>query len=79
VLVSQAAAHAEAHGAPAGLALLDTLPGDAVKSYQPFWALRAHLLTRTGDAVAARQAYGLAIGLSEDPAVRQFLRRRTPD
>lgn len=79
VLVSQAAAHAEAHGAPAGLALLDALPGDAVKSYQPFWALRAHLLTRTGDAVAARQAYGLAIGLSEDPAVRQFLRRRTPD
>jgi predicted RNA polymerase sigma factor len=79
VLVSRAAAHAEAHGVRAGLDLLDALPADAVKSYQPYWALRAHLLTRGGDAAAARQAYGLAIGLSEDPAVRDFLRRRMPE
>ncbi len=78
VLVSRAAAHAEAQGAAAGLSLLDALPADRVKSYQPYWALRAHLLVRTNDATAAREAFGLAIGLSEDPAVREFLRRRIP-
>lgn len=78
VFVSRAAAHGEAHGAAAGLALLADLPEDAVRSYQPYWALRGHLLARSGDAAGAREALGLAIGLSEDPAVRAFLRARMP-
>lgn len=78
VLVSRAAAHGEAHGAQAGLAALEELPAEAVRSYQPYWALRGHLLARSGDAAAAREALGLAIGLSEDPAVRAFLRGRMP-
>ncbi|MHB2167076.1 RNA polymerase sigma factor [Alsobacter sp. R-9] len=76
--VSHAAAHAEASGPVAGLRLLDALPQDAVRSYQPYWALRAHLLARSGAVEEARAAFGLAIGLSEDPAVRDFLRTRCP-
>jgi RNA polymerase sigma-70 factor (ECF subfamily) len=76
--VSHAAAHAEASGPDTGLRLLDAMPQEAVRSYQPYWALRAHLLARTGAVEEARAAYHLAIGLSEDPAVRDFLRSRCP-
>jgi RNA polymerase sigma-70 factor (ECF subfamily) len=47
-----------------------------VGSYQPYWAARANLLARTGSHDAARHAYQLAIGLENDPAVREYLRRR---
>lgn len=75
--VAQAAAVAEAHGPAAGLTLLDSIDRGSVNTYQPFWAVRAHLLQRLGDAAAA-EAYDRAIGLTEDPATRQFLldRRR---
>ncbi len=68
-----AAALAEARGATAGLAALGTVLSEAVKAYQPYWALTAHLLKCLGRTDQARQAYASAIGLSEDPAVREFL------
>ena len=71
--VAFAAALAEARDADAGLAALDAVPPDAVRTYQPHWALRAHLLRCLGRASQAREAYARAIGLSEDPAVRDFL------
>ena len=40
----------------------------SVLNYQPYWAVRAHLLGLSGDVEAARDAYSRAIGLSEDPA-----------
>ena len=43
-IVGRAAAVAEARGAEIGMALLDEVPAEAVKSYQPYWALSAHLL-----------------------------------
>jgi RNA polymerase sigma-70 factor (ECF subfamily) len=46
-----------------------------VASYQPYWALRAHLLRREGAVDWALTAYNRAIGLSESPAVRNFLSR----
>ncbi len=70
--VAQAAAVAEAHGAAAGLALLDTIDSAAVATYQPFWAVRAHLLRQAGEAADAAEAYDRAIGLTEDPATRQI-------
>ena len=73
VLVSRAAALAEASGAETGLAALAELPPGDVLSYQPFWALKAHLLRRSGQDEAARNAYERAIGLTSDPAVRDFL------
>jgi RNA polymerase sigma-70 factor (ECF subfamily) len=74
--VGRAAAVAEARGAAAGWALLAALPADAVKSYQPYWALAAHLLERMERPEEAGAAYSRAIGLCEDPAMREFLAER---
>ncbi len=67
------AAVAEAKGPEAGLAVLDAIDVGAVSGYQPYWAVRAHLLHRLGKAREALDAFDRAIGLTEDPAVRQFL------
>src|SRR5882724_1216313 len=67
-----AAAVAEANGPGAGLAVLESIDPDAVSHYQPYWAVRAHLLQRLGKT-GASDAYDRAIGLAEDPAVRRFL------
>jgi RNA polymerase sigma-70 factor (ECF subfamily) len=74
--ISRAAAIAELHGPAAGLAALDEVPSGTVTAYQPYWAVRAHLLAGLNQADAAHQAYTRAIGLSEDEAVRRFLMRR---
>ena len=71
--VGCAAAVAEAEGPEAGLAVLDPIAPDAVSHYQPYWAVRAHLLQRLGKKREAADAYDRAIGLAEDPAVREFL------
>jgi RNA polymerase sigma-70 factor (ECF subfamily) len=68
-----AAALAEAHGPGAGLAALDEIELGSVSDYQPYWAVRAHLLQRLGKLREASDAFDRAIGLAEDPAVRQFL------
>jgi len=68
-----AAALAEANRAEQGLAALDAIDKDAVSAYQPYWAVRAHLLQRLGKGPEAQHAYDRAIGLAEDPAVREFL------
>jgi len=68
------AAHLDGpRGAAEGLAALDALDGARLAEYQPYWAARAALLARSGDAHAAAQAYQRAIGLESDPAVRRFL------
>jgi predicted RNA polymerase sigma factor len=71
-----AAAVGEANGPEAGLAVLDGIELDAVSAYQPYWAVRAHLLQRLGKTPEAAHAFDRAIGLAEDPAVRQFLLQR---
>ncbi len=71
-----AAAVAEAKGPEAGLAVLGTIDLGSVSGYQPYWAVRAHLLQRLGKTSEAADAFDRAIGLAEDPAVRQFLLQR---
>jgi predicted RNA polymerase sigma factor len=71
-----AAALAEANGAQAGLAVLDAIDQDAVSAYQPYWAVRAHLFQLLGKNSDAQHAYDRAIGLAEDPAVREFLLKK---
>jgi predicted RNA polymerase sigma factor len=71
-----AAVVAEAKGAGAGLAALDGIDADAISAYQPYWAVRAHLLQQLGKTPEALDAFDRAIGLTEDPAVRQFLLQR---
>lgn len=73
-LVGRVAALADAEGPAAGLAALAHLPDARTRDYQPFWALRAHLLARSGADVATTEAaFSRAAGLSEDPAVRAYL------
>ena len=74
--VGHAAAVAEARGPAAGLALLEGIDPDGAAGYQPFWAVRAHLLARQGLEREAREAFDRAIALSEDEAVRRFLLER---
>ena len=71
--VGYAAAVAEANRPEAGLAVLESMDPGAVSHYQPYWAVRAHLLQRLGKTREASDAYDRAIGLAADPAVREFL------
>ncbi len=52
-LVGRAAALGEVHGPAAGLAVLAELPPGTTHAYQPYWAVRAHLLAALGDPDAA--------------------------
>jgi len=73
--VAQAAAVRHVDGARAALALLDALPEEVVRNYQPAWVLRAHCLQDLGAAEDATAAGRRAVGLTEDPAVRSHLQR----
>ena len=75
-LVGRAAAVAEARGAEAGWELAAAIPHDEVSDYQPYWALAAHLLQRLGRSPEAEAACQRAIGLCEDPAMRDYLIER---
>lgn len=68
-----AAAVAEANGPEAGLSAMESIDPQAVSRYQPYWAVRAHLMQRLGKLREASEAFDRAVGLAEDPAVRQFL------
>ena len=71
--IGYAAALGEANGPQPGLEALDRIDREAVSGYQPYWAVRAHLLQRLDKTSEAADAFDRAIGLAEDPAVRQFL------
>jgi RNA polymerase sigma-70 factor (ECF subfamily) len=77
VAVNRVLASAEVRGPAAALAELAQLKSDVrLAEYQPYWAARADLLTKTGANRDAREAYEIAIGLERDPAVRKFLQQR---
>lgn len=69
--VGQAVAVAEAGEPDAALALLDALPPEAA-SYAPHWVARAHVLGLAG-APGRQAALQRAIGLTDDPRLRDFL------
>ncbi|WP_019956018.1 RNA polymerase sigma factor [Yoonia vestfoldensis] len=75
-LTGLAAATAAAGAPAAGLTVLDEVAPACAALYQPWWAVRAHLLAATGQAQAADLAYDRAIALSHDPAARVFLAAR---
>lgn len=75
--VGRAAAFASARGPAVGLAALDAIDRESVAAYQPYWAVRAHLLAALEMKEAARGAYARAIGLSEDRPAREFLMRQS--
>jgi RNA polymerase sigma-70 factor (ECF subfamily) len=74
--VGRAAAHAEVNGSAAALQFLDQINPILSSRYQPYWAVRAHLLDQLGSNAAAVAAYTSAIELTADEAVRGFLLQR---
>ncbi len=76
--LNAAAALARRDGPAAGLAAVDAALArfSALKSYQPYWALRADMLAQLGRAEQARAAYDEAIARERDGAVIRFLSRR---
>lgn len=75
--INRAIAVAQTRGPAAGLAALP-VPDSSTRllEYQPYWAARAELHARMGEARAARDAYDQAIGLAADQAVRRFLQKK---
>ncbi len=77
VAINRALAIAEMDGPDAALDAMPEVAADVrLAEYQPYWAARAELLARSGAYGEAREAYGIAIGLERDPAVRRFLQQR---
>lgn len=74
--VSRAVVIGETGGPAAGLAALDAVTDPRVEHFQPWWAARAHLLSRLGDMEGAAGAYARAIALSTDSAATAFLERQ---
>jgi RNA polymerase sigma-70 factor (ECF subfamily) len=74
--VGRAAAIAEVGGAASALSELDRIEDPSIKTYQPYWAVRAHLLKQLGRVGEACAAFDRAAGLAEDEAVRRFLLER---
>ena len=72
--VGHAVAVAEAGDPAAALALLDGVPAAAVQSYAPYWVARAHVMRQVG-AAGWEAAMQRAIGLTDDPRLRDFLAR----
>lgn len=74
VILNRAVARAELDGPQAALADLQPLEAEPrMRSYQPYWAAKAHLCSLAGDTAGAREALALAIGLSTDEAVKGYL------
>ena len=71
--ISRAAAIGEVDGAAPALAVLEAMDPDRVSQHQPWWATRAHLLSRAGRTAEAAEAFRRAAGLTSDPAVRRWL------
>ncbi len=76
-LIGHALALAEIDGPQAALSQLDLLDSEQVRSYLPYWAARAELLSRSSRFKDAFEAFGRAIGLASDPAIRSFLQERS--
>jgi RNA polymerase sigma-70 factor (ECF subfamily) len=75
--VGRAVALAQAGRLTAGLAALEEIPAERTVSYQPYWAARGHLLRLLGREDEAVQAFVRAASLTDDPALRNYLLRRS--
>ncbi len=74
--IGRCIAHSRVSGPEKGLKLLDELPAGPLADYLPYWAARAHLLTEADRKSEASMAFDRSIGLSTDPAMREYLRNR---
>jgi len=78
-LVGRAVAIAQAGEPAAGFAALEQIPSDRTANYQPYWAARGHLLRLLNRKDEAREAFGRAASLTDDPALREYLFQRSAE
>lgn len=76
VRLNRAVALAETDGPAAAIAELIALDAAALDNFQPYHAVSADLLRRTGRTEAAQAAYDRALALCAGPAERLWLERR---
>jgi predicted RNA polymerase sigma factor len=74
--VALAAVEGQIDGPEAGLRALDAIVDPAVDRFQPAWSTRAHLLAEVGRTEAAADAYRVAIELTTDQGVSDYLREQ---
>lgn len=79
VTVNRAAAHGQAHGPEAGLAILATLPADALVDYAQRAAVEGELLDAAGRHAAAAEAFRRAARTTVNLAERSLLERRASE
>jgi RNA polymerase sigma-70 factor (ECF subfamily) len=72
IQLNQAVAVSIASGPDNGLHLLDTL-ADELRAFAPFHLARADMLHRNGEHVAAREAYRVALDLTQNTVEREFI------
>ena len=75
-LVGRAVALAQAGQPVAGLTALEQLPASRIENYQPYWAVRGHLLQLLNEKDEAQKAFTRAASLTDDPALREHLFKR---
>jgi RNA polymerase sigma-70 factor (ECF subfamily) len=78
-LVGRAVALAQTGKLATGLAALEEIPASRVANYQPFWAARGHLLQLLNRKDEALKAFTRAASLTDDPALREYLFRRSAE
>ena len=71
--VARAVVAAKRHGPQAGLDALERLDSAAQAPFQPLWAARGRFLADLGAVEPARAAYGKALSLTVEPALRRYL------
>ncbi len=76
VRVNRAVAESEAHGAAAGMVLLDGLDATEVEQWHLYWSTRGELLHRSGDTAAAVSCFDRALSCQPNDSDRRFLERR---
>ena len=76
-LVGRAVAVAQAGNPVAGFAALEEIPTSRIVDYQPYWAARGHLLQLLNQKEEAQKAYSRAASLTDDPALREYLFKRS--
>ena len=75
-MVSQAVVTANLYGAELGLKSLDAIADQVGTNFQPFWAARAELMSRTDRMDEALECYDKSISLTTDVPVMRFLKNK---
>jgi predicted RNA polymerase sigma factor len=78
-LVGRAVALAQAGKPAGGLAALEEIPTSRIVNYQPYWAAPGHLSQLLNQKDEAQKAFTRAASLTDDPALREYLFKRSAD